>query len=90
MVATVLHFSARHRAKIATDAAFRESDLTDAERFLIAEFVENHLRRTDDGTCCPARSEYALVLAIEGTIGPITDVQYQRLWRVIDAPRRCQ
>jgi hypothetical protein len=49
MVATVLHFSARHRAKIATDAAFRKGDLTDAERSLIAEFVEDHLRRTEDG-----------------------------------------
>jgi hypothetical protein len=91
MAATPLPFSARHRARTAIDAAFRKSDLTDAERSLIAEFVENYLKRTDDPTCCPARSEYGLLLAIEATIAPIIiDSQFHRLFLLIDAPRRTQ
>jgi hypothetical protein len=89
MAAEVLSFSsATSRAKIATLTAFQ--DLTTDERDLVADLVERHLRRTDDGTCCPARSEYAMLLAIEYCIGPISDREYHRLMLIIDAPRRAQ
>jgi hypothetical protein len=90
MVATGLSFSVASRARIATETAFRNSDLNVDERALVTEFVDNHLRRTEDGTCCPACSEYAMLLAIEYTIGPITDAEFHRLMLIIDAPRRAQ
>jgi hypothetical protein len=55
MATTLLPFSAGHREKTAIDATFRKSDLTDAERSLVAEFVGNHPKRTEDPACCPAR-----------------------------------